>query len=1014
MTHPTHTSPRQAAAICAAIKLAFYSLSAGLLLAQSGPRLLAQAAPPATSTEATGAAAARPVPAPANVPVTTTSRADADEVVEMSPFTITADRSVGYAATQSLSGTRLNTEIKDIGSSITEMTIDFLKDINALSFQDAVSYAPGTTSYLYDINDRDGNRAMGGTYYMVRGMGTYGMARDFFRTQIPLDTYNTERLSFARGANSVLYGIADPTGLVITSLAKPNLQRDRVTLSGDWSSFGVHRVTLDANASGKLRLFRKEMPAGIRFITFDEERPKFLKPDEHEQRRFYVAGAIQPWKGATVRLNYENVELDQTGSRMQAPYDSVSSWLAAGGQYVETQGSTMPAGVAQLTSATKQTVVVVGADGAPQYAYDSLNMGRATHAATPTGVDTASFNGRVSLQDFSLYPATDINFLGLNNSGLNLKGHASTIVFEQLIGRNFALEIGVADEKVTSRTINPISSAYYLYVDVNKWLPNGDPNTYAGVPYFDYIRGENEVLRTVKDYRATLTYNLDLRRKGLLGKILGRHRFAALAERYEDTNSQEQLYEVNATPLPNYPASSNNSRNRIVRRTYIGPGYASHTADSTKPIKSFKTIANAPAGDGVINSRMGVDSSSNSKTVTESALLAVQSFLANEHIVFTGGLRWDKQDLYNGRHPENDAYASWREKPLPGSPTQTDSGRTGTLGVVWHINRNFSLSWNKSENFQPPAGGIRTVFGTPQPASEGKTEDLGVKFRLMDDRISGNITYFEAFRKNEGSQPLRGLNAERIDFIWEAIDPPMKVNDPTWIDTRDYRTQGYEFQITANPTRSLRISANLTQLKTEKSNILPYTLAYLAKYEGRWTLPENINLETSYAVNGQARTVGQVLQQIKNSNENHLRTAGELSNNLSEWMANLVANYTFQSGVLKGFGAGVAQQWRSSPVLGYEYLPLVDAMTGQTNYYPDLDHPLYGKDWWNTNIWFSYDRLIFKRKVRWQIKLSVSNLLDRRTYDTERGINPATGENVMLRYRFLTPRTFTLSTSFQY
>ncbi|MDR2673756.1 MAG: hypothetical protein LBC18_02545 [Opitutaceae bacterium] len=1015
MIHPIPTSLRQTAAIT----LAFRFLLAGLLLAQFESCLFAQAVPPAASTEATDAAA-KPVSVPTESWSSAPPNGDEEKIVEMSPFTITADRSVGYAATQSLSCTRLNTEIKDIGSSITEMTIDFLKDINALSFQDAVSYAPGTTSYLYDINDRDGNRALGGTYYMVRGMGTYGMARDFFRTTIPLDTYNTERLSFARGANSVLYGIADPTGLVITSLAKPNLQRDRVTLSGDWSTYGVHRVTLDANTSAKHRLFRRDMPAGIRFVTFDEERPKFLKPDRHEQRRYYVAGAIQPWEGASVRLNYENVKLDQTGSRMYAPYDAISAWQAAGSNYVEAPGGAMPAGVVRLSDSTKRTVVVMGSDGEPQYAFSSLGMGRVAYAAAPTGVDTARFNGRVSLQDYSLYPANDVNFLGLNNSGQTLRGHASTIIFEQLIGRNFAFELGVADEKTSIYTVSPISSAYYLAVDVNKLLPNGEPNPYVGVPYFDYTRGATDAVATVKDYRATLTYNLDLRRgKGRLGKFLGRHRFAALAERYESTNSQDQLYEVNATPLPGFPSAitASSGGNYLSRRTYVGVGSSGYTADSTRQIRSFGTIAATPVDAGVVNSRMGIFSPLNSKTVTESALLAVQSFMADEHIVFTGGMRWDTQDLYNAdtwRHPETNEFASWREMPLPGSPTQTDSGRTGTLGVVWHINRYFSLSWNKSENFQPPAGGIRTVFGTPLPASKGKTEDIGFKFRFREDRISGNITYFEAFRTNESDQGLRGSNAERIDAIWDAINPDMKVNDLTWRDTRDYRTQGYEFQITLNPTPALRISANLTQLKTEKSNILPFTRAYLEKHEGLWTSPENIDLATTYDVNGQSRTVGQVLQYIKNSNENNLRTAGELSQGLNEWMANLVGNYTFQSGVLKGFGAGVAQQWRSSPVLGYEYLPLVDAETGQTNYYPDIDHPLYGKDWWNTNIWFNYDRLIFKRKVRWQVKLSVSNLLDRRTYDTERGIDSATGENVMLRYRFITPRTFTISTSFQY
>ena len=89
------------------------SLSVGLLLATSllwtAPSLLGQAA----------CADARP---PSAAP---------EEVVALSPFIVTSDKDTGYAATNTLAGTRLNTPVKDLGASISIYTKDFLDDIGA-------------------------------------------------------------------------------------------------------------------------------------------------------------------------------------------------------------------------------------------------------------------------------------------------------------------------------------------------------------------------------------------------------------------------------------------------------------------------------------------------------------------------------------------------------------------------------------------------------------------------------------------------------------------------------------------------------------------------------------------------------------------------------------------------------------------------------------------------------------------------------------------------------------------
>jgi outer membrane receptor protein involved in Fe transport len=997
MSYSTYAGFRKTGPVSLAAKF----LLVGFLLAPSISGMFAQSAPsPTASTESDDVKVAPVVTSPS------ASSGDDEDVVIMSPFSVTADSSRGYTATQSLAGTRLNTDLKDIGSSITEMTVDFLKDIGATSFLDAVTYAPGTNTFLNEINDRDGNRAVSGIYYSVRGMSTSGMARDFYRTGMPIDMFNTERLSFARGANSVLYGIADPTGIVNTSLAKPNFQRARVTASGEWSSYGVWRANLDANATGKLNIARQEIPVAIRFITFTEERPKYIKPDEHEQTRYFITAAVQPWKGATIRGSFESMNMNQTGSRMFAPYDGVTLWRQLGANYADYgSGAANPAGVRR--PATNAITVVTNADGS-QYAMNLANMPLPYYPEVPAALDS-----RLSLTDYSIYPADKLNFLGLNNSGIKWDGHSSVITYEQLIGRNLSFEIGASRESVKSWNTTPISGAYFLYVDISKQLPDGTDNPYLGVPFIDYTRGEQNDVAHHSDYRATATYSLDLRhRLGKLGRWLGRHRFVGLLERYTYDRGLDRPYEHNMTPPAGFVSDISHTTNRLARRTYLGPGYSPWLLDSTVQITNVG-VTSAVANPGSVSGRMFREAGSTvkSKSQIDSALLAMQSFMFDDHLVFTGGLRWDSQKLWNGRvwrHPETGEESSAAETPLPDSPDQEDSGRTGTIGLIYHINRWVSLSWNRSENFQPPSAGILTVYDTPIPTSEGKTEDVGIKFRLFGEKIVGNINYFEASRLNEGNQGLRGSNDQRINAIWDVINPGMKTKTGWW-DVRDYRTQGYEFQLTANPTPSLRISANVTQLKTVKDNQMPFTKKYLAQHREEW-MAHATETTTWTNSSGVPFTVEQVLAELDRFDGNISATNGQTENNLNEWMVNLVGNYTVRSGALRDFGFGIAQQWRSAPLLGFPYTDR-DPVTNQ--YLPDITHPIYGTDWWNTNIWFTYERMILKRKVRLLLRLAINNLLDERTYEMERFINSA-GEEQISRYRFLTPRNFMFSATFQY
>ena len=75
-------------------------------------------------------------------PSTDTKVEEADTVV-LSPFTVSTEKDKGYAATNAISGSRVNTAIKDLPIPVQVITSEFIDDIGATNLRDSLSYVAG-------------------------------------------------------------------------------------------------------------------------------------------------------------------------------------------------------------------------------------------------------------------------------------------------------------------------------------------------------------------------------------------------------------------------------------------------------------------------------------------------------------------------------------------------------------------------------------------------------------------------------------------------------------------------------------------------------------------------------------------------------------------------------------------------------------------------------------------------------------------------------------------------------
>src|SRR5687767_10117994 len=79
--------------------------------------------------------------APATGSAASTSAADKkEEVVQLSPFQVPADAERGYQALNTLSGTRLNSKLEDLGSSISVVTMQQMLDTAVTDLNDVFLY----------------------------------------------------------------------------------------------------------------------------------------------------------------------------------------------------------------------------------------------------------------------------------------------------------------------------------------------------------------------------------------------------------------------------------------------------------------------------------------------------------------------------------------------------------------------------------------------------------------------------------------------------------------------------------------------------------------------------------------------------------------------------------------------------------------------------------------------------------------------------------------------------------
>ena len=547
-----------------------------------------------------------------------------EEIVELSPFVIDAEEDAGsYAATASLAGTRLRTDLKDVASAISVVTEKFLTDTNSKNSADLLVYATNTEvagqggTYV----GQDGGAFINDGEYVspvpntrVRGLAAADNVRDFFLTDIPWDSYNVNRVDLQRGPNSILFGIGSPAGIINSGLNTASF-KDENEVEVQVGSFGTVRGSVDFNKV----ILEDELAVRVSGL-YDATKYK-QDPAYRDDKRVFAAVRWEPsalkknGMRTSFRANYENGSIDGINPRATPPMDSITPWFgpmkkltlpwqdsgvyrdassASFNPYLGAAGSRIWDGqvVAFEADATQQSYMF-GAD-VKNWPNDPTGAGNNTVNGSYQGV--ASYNNigsNLRLPGWTLNPykaksITDPEIYDFYNNlidGENKNNYNDFDAYNLNLAQTFldnkvGIELAYDHQDSTWGYKNFLAwDAAAISVDIMETFADGSPNPNVGRPMVVGGGGGSGSgkINSIRDaYRATVFGELNfedvMNSDTGLAKLLGRHVFTANISRQEqETASQDWMnWFVGDGYAPTAGSAVRQASRDAITLTYIG------------------------------------------------------------------------------------------------------------------------------------------------------------------------------------------------------------------------------------------------------------------------------------------------------------------------------------------------------------------------------------------------------------------------------------------------------------
>ena len=504
----------------------------------------------------------------------------AGDTVLLSPFEVVSEGR-GYYASTTMAGTRLNSRVEDLASSISVVTKEQMSDFALLDINDVFLYeasTEGTGTYTEFSVDRNGspvdNSLNPNGANRVRGVGPANISFGNFETsgRVPIDPINIDAVEISRGPNSTVFGLGNAAGTVNMQPASANLSRNRAQVGARFDDWGGWRTSLDVNR------VLKQGKLGVRGSAVYQHDAFTRKPSGTDTTRLNGMIRYHPFKYTSIIASHSYYHIEGQRTNTTTPRDAITGWRNAGSPtwdpvtftakingervpgnftattlppffvnanfranstlFIDTDGSLGWWGVSRTTSGTDPNV-------------PNQNVALVSSTPDPIRAVQPLFAGDPPVRSKDIYDWESINLAAMNRI------HESTDTTHLQLEQTFfdtprnllALQAGYFREYSDRRNRNLAGTAGssgatgFLYIDPNERMVDGSPNPFFLRPFIGLfnVKGMQENPSRRETYRAQLAYRLDLRQeKGWL-RWLGMQQFSGYGE-FKDNRGRTTTY----------------------------------------------------------------------------------------------------------------------------------------------------------------------------------------------------------------------------------------------------------------------------------------------------------------------------------------------------------------------------------------------------------------------------------------------------------------------------------------
>ncbi|MDO8539887.1 MAG: TonB-dependent receptor plug domain-containing protein [Opitutaceae bacterium] len=896
------------------------------------------------------------------------------ETITLNPFEVTADANDTYEATNSKSVTGTNLPLNKTPLDAQIYNRSLMDELGVVDLSEMLSTIGGLGPPIIGGGTEDSGGILEGgrtdpKSMAGRGLITSNPRRDgFLRSDSSLmDSFDTERVEVVQGSNSLLFGSGDAGGQVVIGSKRAYLARKTVSFTVTGDSEGTRRYTIDANVGvEKLGVRVNAVKSATRFF-----RPILGQDAEGLQ----VAATFRPWQKLLFYGEFRHFYRSSTvafGATVRAP----TSLL-------------LPTGEQANGKSTRYIVAVPGGSAA-------------------LGNFLTLENAESTLGVFNTQSYTNVS---------------KAITMEAQITQDLAVQLRYSHD---ARVNHPLSTGNAIL-----YHPDSPVNLYTDAA--GNLRREwaiNVLMReqTVtpdgsRGYRFTVAYKKDLQR-------WGNHQLNAFKQDAFTWRNNEwwNFYELDASGnviqdpakiadadagriempaiwMAPFPTSLIGGVKRESDIVHVG-GKTYKLQPRYYPGAVPPTPANPLGLSGPLNA-LGASTSSfrhddlNERSWGASAFSEWWSGRINTMVGYraeTAEMMRLATGLYQGPFDYNSVTTG----------VVFDTPVKGLRGYVNYAT-NAKLDFNLNTD----------VYNNVLPAGKGVSREAGLKFGLWKNRLSGNVSYYEA-RQTNFSAPLAGLR--------NFIDPP-GINDRHGGNAYNFskNSHGYGVTLSARPIKAWEIRFQLsaadgkerstTELPTfyndefntttvngqpvvavksavdgsiapflvpsdpaiEGSPLVPLSLAmmkdanspYFAVLddEAGWIRnARDLGLDTpgiGTGQNGLPITDHQLGFTPPGGGVVIVRKAGEPTVGYSEHAFSLINRYQFNEGRLRGLIVGHIANYQRG-FRGYAYTDAADGNKRKTFFYPDR---------FLNNVFVKYGFKI-RQRIPAYVQVNVSNLFD--------------------------------------